>query len=178
MTEESNEKRKSVVVLGGGHAGVAAAGVLSEQLDPAKYTLTLINDRPFLILYPATARLTVSDQHDLGNQPFIPYDNIFKKNGTFMLGTAVAIKKLGTGGEVVLQDETKVAFDVLVLATGNHWEGALDFPETTEKIDKWLQLHRKRVADAKEIVLVGGGAVGSGAFFLFELEHPLTGICV
>jgi apoptosis-inducing factor 2 len=159
---------KSVVVLGGGFAGTAVAGVLSGKLDPARYSLTLISNRPFFIHYPATARLTVSDQNDLGNTPFMPYDNLFKANGTFKLGTATAIEKREHGGEVVLKDGTKVAFDVLVLATGNKWEGALDFPETDEEIQEWLKLHRGRVTVAKEIVLVGGGAVGSGKFLLFS----------
>jgi NADH dehydrogenase FAD-containing subunit len=154
--------KKSVVIVGGGHAGTALAKKLSSSLDPSRYNLTLINARPFFILYPATARLVVSAHHDLDGRVFMPYDQLFEKNGSFKLGTVTAIEKHTRGGDVILETGERVKFDVVVLATGSKWDGALSFPNTSVEAKDWIERTRARISAAKDIVLVGGGAVGIG----------------
>jgi NADH dehydrogenase FAD-containing subunit len=161
MSQKSLEN-KSVVIIGGGHAGTAVAKRLSSTLDPLKYNLTLINARPFFIYYPATIRLTVSADHDLDGRVFMPYDRLLEKNGSFKLGTVTAIEKHAQGGDVILQSGERVKFDVLVLATGSQWDGVLSFPNTSDAAKDWIEQSRARISAAKNIVLVGGGAVGIG----------------
>lgn len=157
----SSVDKKSVVILGGGHAGTTLARDLSSKLDPARYTLTLINARPFFVFYPATIRLSVSSEHDLDDKVFMPYDHLFKGNGSFMLGTATAIEKHTKGGKVVLSTGETVKFDVLAIAPGSKLEGTLSFPDTSAKAKAWISQSRSKFAGAKQIILVGGGAVGS-----------------
>jgi len=177
MSKASVEK-KSVVVLGGGHAGVAVTRLLSSSLSPAKYSLTLINARPFFIHYPASIRLTVSSQHNLDGRTFMEYDQLFTKNGSFMLGTATSIEKHANGGEVVLKDGARVKFDVLVLAPGSRWEGPLSFPDTDLKSQQWIKESRARFSAAKEVVLVGGGAVGSEFAGEIKDAYPDTKVTI
>ena len=59
-TAEIEMAKKTVVVLGGGWNGSLAARQLSSQLDPRKYELILVNDRPYVINNIASARMTAT----------------------------------------------------------------------------------------------------------------------
>jgi apoptosis-inducing factor 2 len=155
---------KSVVILGGGFAGSAVAQSLSKKLDPKMYTLTLISSRPFFIFYPATLRLIAHGQHDLDDKVLMPYTHLFSGIGSFKLGTANGIETNENGGGfVVLESGEKVKYDVLVLAPGSTWEGPVSFPNTETAATEWIAQWREKIAAAKKIVLVGAGAIGSGA---------------
>lgn len=164
MSKKTDDK-KNVVIVGGGGAGAPLARALSTKLDAAKYNLIVINDRPHYVLYIAGIRMAVTDEGKLEDKALIPYDKLFVNgNGTLKVGTVTAIEKAadGKGGEVVLQDGERVPYEVLVLTPGSIWEGVLAHPheksETVEFINEW----RKKFAAAKEVVIVGGGAVGIG----------------
>jgi NADH dehydrogenase FAD-containing subunit len=160
MSKSSN--RKNVLIVGGGTGGAALAIILAAKLDKSKYNLVLINPLPYHIYYLATCRLTVSDVDDLENQAFIPYDKMFTNgNGTFKQGTVESIHKGGSrGGEVTLADGEVIPYHALVLATGSKWEGPLDFPSSTKEVTEWVKNQRNAFSRAKDIVIVGGGAVG------------------
>ena len=51
---------------------------------------------------------------------------------------------------------------VLVLATGSRWPGPLDFPDDTKERDHFVDQWRDKFREAKDVTLVGGGAVGIG----------------
>lgn len=160
---KKDDNRISIVIVGGGYSGAQAARFLSAQLDPSKYELILINSRPYQILLPATLRVVVSDADDLESQVFLPYDKLFRNgNGTFIHGTVSTIDDNGKGGVLGLEDGEDVAYDVLVLAMGLKWEGPVDFPDDEEGVKSFIQGYRERLANAKNIVLAGGGAVALG----------------
>lgn len=162
MSNKSDDK-KNVVVVGGGVAGNTIARALSAKLDPSKYNLILITSRPFAIHIIAGARITVSSEDHLENTAFIPYDNLFiNGNGSLIVGTVVSINKLeGTqGGAVTLKDGKQVPFEVLALAPGSSWNGPLAFPDEKNLITDFLEHWRSKYEKAKDIVLIGGGAVG------------------
>jgi NADH dehydrogenase FAD-containing subunit len=98
----------------------------------------------------------------------MPYDqNFVNGNGRLVIGKVVSITQheegeegKGKGGFVTLENGDKVEWSVLVLTPGSIWEGPLDFPEKKPALLKWLADWRKKFEEAKEILLVGGGAVG------------------
>jgi NADH dehydrogenase FAD-containing subunit len=160
MSKDS--KTKSVVILGGGHAGTTLVNAMGSTVDPAKYTFTLINDRPFYVFYPPTIRITTSGQHDLDGKSFMPYEGLLKnKPGSFVLGTAKSIKKNPAGGgKVVLENGQRVNFDILALAPGSRHDGPVSIPKTKAETNLSIARWQSRIEAASHIVLVGGGAVG------------------
>lgn len=161
MSKKSDDK-KSVVVLGGGFVGSLLARALSAKLDPAKHDLVLVDQRPFTVNLISSARMTVTKEGNIEELGRIPFDKLFVNgNGSYHRGKAVSIEesKPGAGGSVVLETGEHVPYDVLVLATGSTWPGPLNFPES-ERFGEHVKEWRKKVADAKDIYIVGGGAVG------------------
>ncbi|KAF7339304.1 FAD/NAD(P)-binding domain-containing protein [Mycena sanguinolenta] len=148
-----------IVIVGGGTGGGSTvARALSSKLPSAK--ITLINPRPYAIALPTLPRMTVSEGNDLLDTALIPYDKLFTNpNGTFVQGVVETIRPETKGGKVVLADGQELTYDVLVLAPGSNWEGPLNFPQDS--------------AAVKEIVLVGGGAVG--VEFSGELKDEFPG---
>ncbi|KAI0068109.1 FAD/NAD-P-binding domain-containing protein [Artomyces pyxidatus] len=160
-----SHEKKSIVVVGGGGAGTSAARLFSEKLDPTRYTLTLITAHPFLILYPATVRMNTTSDLNLEDTALIPFDHLLQKGvGTIKIGRVVRVegtKGEGKGGNVVLESGETVAYDALVVAPGMHWQGPIDFPDGgKEDLLPHIKGWRSKFANAKDIVVVGGGATG------------------
>jgi DNA replication protein DnaC len=51
-----------------------------------------------------------------------------------------------------------------VLATGSLWNGALALPDSRKEALEQLDAFRKRLDAAKNVVILGGGAVGIGTY--------------
>ena len=51
---------------------------------------------------------------------------------------------------------------VLAVCLGSRWPGPLNFPNSREEFDKFVGGWRSKFRDAKDILLVGAGAVGLG----------------
>ena len=163
---EPDAPKKAVVVLGGGWTGSLAARHLSSQLDSRKYELILINERPYMINYIASARMTVTTVDDLASEEkaLVPFDKLFYGgNGRVIIGRAVAVEEIekGRGGWVVLEDGEKVRWDALVVATGCSWQGPLDFPRA-EDLPAHVKRWQEDVKTASDIYIVGGGPAGIG----------------
>ncbi|KAJ7135878.1 FAD/NAD(P)-binding domain-containing protein [Mycena epipterygia] len=164
MSAKKNDDRKSVVVVGGGSAGVNIARPLSFQLDATKYKLFLINPRPFRVLLPATLRMIVSDVDNLGTTALVPYDKIFHgDNGTFLQDSVQDIQQnVGDShGVLTLGSGEQMPYDILILATGLSWQDPISFPNSPEDVKNYLSSSREKFAGAQSYLLVGGGAVGS-----------------
>lgn len=69
-------------------------------------------------------------------------------------------------GHVVLEDGEKVPYDALILATGSKHSGPVDFPDDHAQCVTHLDRWRTAFKDAEDIVLVGGGGVAIGSFFV------------
>ena len=50
----------------------------------------------------------------------------------------------------------------LAVCVGSHWPGPLDFPSSRGDLDNFVGEWRSRFKEAKDILLVGAGAVGLG----------------
>lgn len=75
----------------------------------------------------------------------------------------VSIEKSASGGGVVfLENGDKISYAVLVLSPGALWTGPLAFPDDPKETTAFIEQSHAKFANAKDIVLVGGGAVGIG----------------
>jgi apoptosis-inducing factor 2 len=152
---------KSIVIVGGGHAGIALANSLSAKLDPSTHSLTLVTTRPFFAFLPPMVRLAVTGDEEMADKVLMPYDHLFVNgNGKIVMGTVIRVDDHATGGCVVLDSGDTVNYDILVLATGSKWN-AVQAPDTREDVSTWLKAASAGIRNAKSIVLVGGGAVGA-----------------
>jgi apoptosis-inducing factor 2 len=158
-----SDYKGNVVVVGGGAAGNNIVRSLSAKLDGSKYNLILVNARPYSIHMLAGARITTTDEGHLEDTAFIPYDKIFVNgNGSLRVGKVVAIDATNgsQGGVLTLQDGGKLPYDILVLAPGSVWGGAVAFPDDKDEVNDWLKQWRNKYKKANHIVVAGGGAVG------------------
>ncbi|KAI0925018.1 hypothetical protein AcW2_005722 [Taiwanofungus camphoratus] len=160
---KGRDKRKNVVIVGGGHAGTLLARTLSATLDSARYNLLLISDRPYAIHLLAAARMTITGDGNFEQLALMPYQKMFVNgNGRAIIDRVTAIEERarGKGGVLVLQSGKRIEYAALALACGFLWSGPLDFPYVDEDIRAHIKQWRKMYADASHVVLVGGGAVG------------------
>ncbi|KAF9454136.1 FAD/NAD(P)-binding domain-containing protein [Macrolepiota fuliginosa MF-IS2] len=159
---DNKNNRQNIVIAGLGSAGARLAHLLLTELDEAEYNIVIVSPRPFYILYPATARLVVSDIDNLQEHVFIPVDKILKGKGTFIQAKVAQIEEARgrDGGEVVLDNGERMPYRVLVLATGASWEHPLSFPNSPQDVLEYLTKSREAFEKAKSILLIGAGAVG------------------
>ncbi|KAI0037228.1 FAD/NAD-P-binding domain-containing protein [Vararia minispora EC-137] len=160
----SSVKEKNVVIVGGGFGGATIARELSGKLDPSKYHITLVTLRPFMVNLTATIRLTTSELGVEEKKVIFPYDKLFHKKdvGTVKVGrvTAVEASEGSKPGCVVLEGGEKLSYNVLVLAPGFRWNGPVSLPYTEEETRAHIDSWREKFKTSKNIVVVGGGAVG------------------
>ncbi|KAG6844175.1 hypothetical protein H0H87_009145 [Tephrocybe sp. NHM501043] len=153
--------KQNIVIVGGGGAGVNAAKALSKTLDASKYQLILINPLPYRIWLIATLRLAVTQDEALKSDIFLPYDKVFVNgNGKFVQGKVASFEASKEGGSVTLESGEKIDYHILVLSQGATWNGPPAFPSTESGVNEHLTSIHSKLVKAKDIVLVGGGAVG------------------
>ncbi|RDB27682.1 Apoptosis-inducing factor B [Hypsizygus marmoreus] len=153
--------KKNIVIVGGGSAGANAAKALSRTLDTSKYQLILINPLPYRIWLVATLRLVVSPQEELKKDITLPYDKVFVNgNGKFVEGKVISFKAGKEGGSVTLESGEEIDYHILVLSQGATWSGPPGFPQTDSGVKEHISHLQSLFSKAKDIVLVGGGAVG------------------
>ncbi|KAF8075300.1 FAD/NAD(P)-binding domain-containing protein [Lyophyllum atratum] len=152
---------KNIVIVGGGSAGVNAAKALSRTLDSSKYQLILINPLPYRIWLISTLRVIVTKDDALTKDTMLPYDKVFVNGkGKFIEGVVTSFESTKDGGSVTLESGEKIDYHVLLLAQGASWTGPPAFPRTDSGVKEHVNTLHDQLAKAKDIVLVGGGAVG------------------
>lgn len=57
---------------------------------------------------------------------------------------------------------------VLVLATGSKWAGPLSFPDGKSDHEVFVRQWTDKFRDAKDVTLIGAGAVGIGEFLVIK----------
>ncbi|RUS22705.1 hypothetical protein BC937DRAFT_87687 [Endogone sp. FLAS-F59071] len=150
---------KKVVVIGGSYAGFPLAQALEKTLDPS-YQVILIDERDHF--FHCIAALRAATIEDLDNKIYIPFTNTFKKNGKFVRATVTEIR---SNSVVISPPHAEfgevIEFEYLAIAAGSKYpQPAKIDAKTKEEGIKILQGHRKAVADAQDILILGGGPVG------------------
>ncbi|KIP01404.1 hypothetical protein PHLGIDRAFT_80620 [Phlebiopsis gigantea 11061_1 CR5-6] len=158
--KKSDASKKNVVVVGGGYANVHVVNYLEKTLDRARFNLVLVNPRPYYVHLIASLRVAVTAEGHLEDEALIPYDKL--PAVTLVQGKVTAIEEAapGKGGVLVLEGGERVEYVALVLGTGSTWTGTTDFPDTDADIREHLRSWRAAFSKAKNVVIVGGGAVG------------------
>ncbi|EKM48752.1 uncharacterized protein PHACADRAFT_179428 [Phanerochaete carnosa HHB-10118-sp] len=177
MSKKTDEGKKNVVIVGGGAAGVEVVQQLAKQLDHAQYNLILLNARPYFVHVIAGLRMAVSEAERLEDQVLIPYDRL---PATFVQGTLVEIEETapGKGGVLVLANGDRLEYAALILATGSKWPGLIDYGDSNEEVHENIRIWRERFAQAKNVVIAGGGAVGIELAGEIVDAHPNTKVTI
>jgi len=167
-------QKTSIIIIGGGAAGVGAAQVLDKKLDPRRHSVTLITEFDYMRHHPAALRAVVTSEGELEKDITLPFDLIFgkdKKGGkgrlsTLKIAKVSSVEETADGGFVHLEGGQRLFWDYLVVATGSEWNGPLRWPSLRKDVPAYLDTWREKFASAKSVVVVGGGAVGVGEFYL------------
>jgi apoptosis-inducing factor 2 len=142
-------QRPSVVVVGGGYAGIGVAAALDETAD-----VTLVERRDTFVHNVGALRALVKPSW--APRIFLPYDHLLA-NGTVIHDMAVRADARG----VELASGQRLSPDFLVLATGSTYPfpAKTDHPKAGDSVDRYRRTHAA-LERASRIMLVGAGAVG------------------
>jgi len=141
--------RPSVVVIGGGYAGVNAAKALDEAAD-----VVLVDPKDAFVHNIGALRALV--EPSFLPRIFLPYDQLLAR-GRVARDRAVEV----TARRVVLASGEAIAADYIVLATGSRYPfpAKTDATNATEAIDDYRAAYGD-LARAARVLLVGAGPVG------------------
>ncbi|ORX59529.1 FAD/NAD(P)-binding domain-containing protein [Hesseltinella vesiculosa] len=150
---------KTIVIVGGGYAGIGTARALEKQ-QLKDVRVILIDKKTHFYHCVAGLRGAIEDWD---NQIFIPYDKLFTSPNNKVIQASVA---RFDEDHVYLQDPhsqfgTQIAYDFLVLATGTRYPAPARVNKTTLKEGQAeLQAIRRQLSQANHVLIVGGGPVG------------------
>jgi NADH dehydrogenase FAD-containing subunit len=141
--------RPSVVVVGGGYGGIAAAAALDERAD-----VVLVEPKESFVHAIAALRALVNAEWL--PRIFFPYDNLLPR-GRVVRDSAVSVEP----GKVVLGSGEELTPDYIVLATGSRYPfpAKSDVDDTTAAKARYTAA-REAVDKADRVLLVGAGPVG------------------
>ncbi|KAK9448406.1 uncharacterized protein V1518DRAFT_418881 [Limtongia smithiae] len=168
-------QRKSVVVVGGGVFGLAFITQMIRALAEKPLTIsdgsgaivnlavdiTLIEQRDAAVFLPIVLRMCVEDH----NEDYIkPYDRLFANYpstagvGAVVKASVVSIDE--ASNVVVLDTGARVAYDVLILATGATWQDPSSPPTDKSDIYTYYDHLRARIIASTNVAVLGAGSVG------------------
>ncbi|SDG43375.1 NADH dehydrogenase, FAD-containing subunit [Sinosporangium album] len=139
----------TVVVIGGGYGGTAAAKALDDKAD-----VVLVEPRDAFVHNVGALRAIVKP--DWMPNIFIPYDGLLAK-GRVVRDRAVSVEP----HQVTLASGEKLKADYVVLATGSTYPfpAKTNMDDSAAAQDKYRTAHGE-LAAAKRVLLLGAGPVG------------------
>jgi NADH dehydrogenase FAD-containing subunit len=158
LTYRAVDNPRNIVIIGGSFGGFFLAQRLANSV-PTGYRVVLVEKKShfnFTWIFP---RVSVVAGHE--HKAFIPYG---PGVAAAPAGSLVFRQALATAIDdktVELQDGSKLDYDYLAIATGSTGSPPWNFT-TGEKRDGMgvFRDMQQRIRDAKDLVVVGGGAVG------------------
>lgn len=156
---------QNIVIVGGGNGGLSVFNGLASLADASKYNIILINNRSFFNHRPAGVRLVTTAEGNIEDTVLVPFkDSKFNTgNKKLIVGEVTSVVDDDTKGRyVVLNTGEQVEFSILILSPGSVWEGPLAFGNNKSEIIELATTWRTRFQKARDIVIVGGGSIGTG----------------
>lgn len=145
---------KKVVIIGGGFAGALAA----KKLDNKNFNVTLIDTKDYFEFTPSVLRTIVEPKH--AKMIEVLHKDYLKK-ARVILGEVIAVSKR----DVLVYSRGKkknIRFDYLVLASGSRYNSPIKEKNliVSDRTDI-LKKSYEKVCRAKNILVIGGGIVGT-----------------
>lgn len=168
-----SKSSENIVLVGAGSGGYLVYRELSVKLANTNKKLIVIEPRKFYVHLPSTLRMVVTAEGGLENRSIMDHPpNVDTANTKFIYSKVTSIVDSESEGKyVTLDNGEKINFSVLILATGGRWSGPIAFGNKKEDVLEFVHSWRDRFRDAKDIVLIGGGAVGLGNVRFFHVKR-------
>lgn len=153
---------KNIVIVGGGVAGIGLAQALEKHKPalPSDVKIIVIDRRDYY--YHIIAGLRAPVDAVLQEEATIPYDRVFKASSpaSILQAEATSIDESFVHTQAADSGTSKIPYDLLVISTGSMWSQELNLPFARQEAIKKLASQGAEIAEAKKIIIVGGGAVG------------------
>lgn len=165
-----------VVIIGGSFGGL---GLANKLLETPSIKVTVINPSESFYFNISAPRVLA--------KPSVPIDKIVvpitttfkdKKNFEFVLGSVTSVDF--EGKSVTLEAGQTISYNYLVIASGsstpeNKTEGGIPFKETgSNDLKSSIEKAQKQIADAKTIIVGGGGTLGVETSAEIKEGYPET----
>ncbi len=175
-----SKSSENIVLVGAGSGGYQVYRELSVKLANTNKKLVVIEPRKFYVHLPSTLRMVVTPEGGLENKSLMDHpSNVNAGNTKFIYAKVTSIVDSDSEGKYVTLDNGEtVEFTVLILATGGRWSGPIGFGNKKEEVLESVHSWRDRFRGSKDIVLIGGGAVGLGKFLSFAAVTSNTYVYV
>ncbi|KAG8740579.1 hypothetical protein FRC11_000188, partial [Ceratobasidium sp. 423] len=148
--------KQNIVVVGSGGGGLVLVQALQKRLNPETHQLVVVEKRDYYAHWPGLVRGSVTSQGSFNENGLIPFDRAFDPSVRLVRSAAKQI----TSTEVITESEERIVYSHLVLATGSLWNSALALPDSRKQALEHFKSFREQLEAAKDVVIVGGGAVG------------------
>ncbi len=158
------QDKKKVVIIGGGFAGAYCA----QQLEKDKnFQVTLIDSKNYFEFTPSILRTLVEPKHIKLIQTLHSH---YLHHTKIIRGHVVNV----TENEVHIRDQEKaIPFDYLIVATGSSYNSPIKEADViiTSRAHE-LREHTHKLEHAKQILIIGGGVVGTELAAEIAEHHP------
>ncbi|KAI6082373.1 FAD/NAD(P)-binding domain-containing protein [Hypoxylon rubiginosum] len=166
-SSSSSEKPRNIVIVGASIAGYTAARTIAQYLLPnSPYRVVVVEPRDHFHFTWVLPRFCVAEGHE--HKAFIPYGGYLPPGSLEADGGKVAwirdrVARIERDAVTLEGSGEHIPYEFLVVATGS---GATDsLPSRVPASDKeeglaLLRHMQRRIKEAKDLVVVGGGAAG------------------
>ncbi|CAE6418862.1 unnamed protein product [Rhizoctonia solani] len=148
--------KQNIVVVGSGGGGLVLVQTLQKLINTQTHQLVVVEKRDYYAHWPGLVRGSVTSEGSINENALIPFDRAFDPSVRLVRSAAQQI----TPTEVITEAGERIGYSHLVLATGSIWNSALALPDSRKEAIGLFAAFRKQLEAAKDVVIVGGGAVG------------------
>eukprot|EP00121_Abeoforma_whisleri_P001680 Awhi_evm1s1499 len=152
-----------VVIVGGGFLGSVAAALIDRL--PEQFHVVLIEKKSCFEHTPAMVRtLTNPDNYE---ELSLPYENIVR-NGTLIRAACTKVDE-----NCCWVGDIKIPFEYCIMAMGSSYNSRLKSADATENFRrKNIGVQHKELLKAKNILVIGGGLIGTEVAAQIKGAYP------
>ncbi|PGH15519.1 hypothetical protein AJ80_05536 [Polytolypa hystricis UAMH7299] len=160
----ADEQQRNIVIIGAAFAGYHAARLLAASLPPdGRYKIVVVEPNSHFNFTWVLPRFCVVEGHE--HKAFIPYGHYFKGlvSEKYVRWVRDSVASMGRSSVRLRDSGEEVPYEYLIIATGSGQGAQLPSRVGSEDKAEGTKLLRgvqSRIASAKKVVVVGGGAAG------------------